>query len=177
MDLFEVLLGSGGKKRQEYEDFAHRYDQGPPWEGYSDREVLDRYGEVAHKMPAADYEAAVRDAMSRLSPEEQAELLRTIQERTRGRGASVPESRSGAGGGASVGLDDLTRSVRELHEQPGRLREVLTEAPEGQPRGVPGSAGAPGLPGGLEGIFANPLAKAAIAGITAMLVRRMLAPR
>jgi len=47
--------------------------------------------------------------------------------------------------------------------------------PAGQPRGVPG--GAPGIPGGLESIFANPLAKAAIAGITAMLVRRMLAPR
>ena len=177
MDLFEVLLG-GGKKRQEYEDFTRRYDQGPPWEGYSDREVLDRYGEVAHKMPASEYEAAVRDALSRLSPEEQSELLHTIQERTRDRGAPAsPPRASGAGGGG--GLDDLAQSVRELHEQPGRLREVLTAPseppPAGQPRGVPG--GAPGIPGGLESIFANPLAKAAIAGITAMLVRRMLAPR
>jgi hypothetical protein len=180
MDLFEVLLG-GGKKRDEYEDFAHRYDQGKPWEGYSDREVLDRYSEVAHKMPAQDYEAAVQDALSRLSPEEQAELLRTIQERARGRGAPAPAPRSG--GAAGGGLDDLARSVRELHEQPGRLREVLTESspgsPAGQPHGGPGGAGAgaPGVPGGLESIFANPLAKAAIAGITAMLVRRMLTPR
>ena len=177
MDLFEVLLG-GGKKRQEYEDFAQRYDQGPPWEGYSDREVLDRYGEVAHKLPTEDYDAAVRDAMSRLSPEEQADLLRSIQERTRGRGASVPEPRAGASGG---GLDDLARSVRELHEQPGRLRDVLTEPssrpPAGQPRGNPGGAGTPGIPGGLESIFASPLAKAALAGITAMLVRRMLTSR
>jgi hypothetical protein len=176
MDLFEVLLG-GGKKRQDYEDFARRYDEGPPWEGYTDREVLDRYGEVAHKMPAADYEAAVRDALSRLSPEEQAELLHTIQERTRGREA--PGSAPRAGGARGGGLDDLARSVRELHEQPGRLREVLTDSseppPARQPRGVPG--GAPGIPGGLENIFANPLAKAAIAGITAMLVRRMLTPR
>ena len=177
MDLFEVLLG-GGKKRQEYEDFTRRYDQGRPWEGYSDREVLDRYGEVAHTMPAADYEAAVRDALSRLSPEEQAELLQTIQARTHGREASALPPRAGGAGGDG-GLDDLARSVRELHEQPGRLREVLTSPseppPAGQPRGVPG--GAPGIPGGLENIFANPLAKAAIAGITAMLVRRMLAPR
>ena len=124
MDLFEVLLG-GGKKRQEYEDFTRRYDQGPPSEGYSDQEVMERYGEVAHKLPAQDYEAAVRDAMSRLSPEEQAELLRSIQERTRGRGAAPPTGLlpGPAGGG---GLDDLARSVRELHEQPGRLREVLT---------------------------------------------------
>ena len=181
MDLFEVLLGGGQKKRQEYEDFAQRYDQGPPSEGYSDQEVLERYGEVAHKLPAQDYEAAVRDAMSRLSPEEQAELLRSIQERTRGRGAA-PEPRAGAGGG---GLDDLARSVRELHEQPGRLREVLAgpshQAPgEGnRPQRGPGGAGAGpgGLPAGLENIFASPVAKAAIAGITAMLVRRMLMPR
>lgn len=180
MDLFEVLLGGGQKKRQEYEDFTHRYDQGPPSEGYSDQEVLERYGEVAHKLPAQDYEAAVRDAMSRLSPEEQAELLRSIQERTRGRDAA-PEPRAGAGGG---GLDDLARSVRELHEQPGRLREVLAspsqQVPAGnQPPRGPGGAGAgpAGLPTGLENIFASPVAKAAIAGITAMLVRRMLMPR
>jgi hypothetical protein len=141
---------------------------------------MDRYGEVAHKLPAQDYEAAVRDAMSRLSPEEQAELLRSIQERTKGRGAA-PEPRAGAGG---AGLDDLARSVRELHEQPGRLREVLAgpspQAPAGgQPQRGPGGAGAgpAGLPAGLENIFASPVAKAAIAGITAMLVRRMLMPR
>jgi hypothetical protein len=179
MDLLEVLVG-GGKKRQEYEDFTQRYDQGPPWEGYSDREVLDRYGEVAHKMPAQDYEAAVHDALSRLSPEEQADLLRSIQERTRDRGATAPAPRAGGGGG---GLDDLARSVRELHEQPGRLREVLTEPSsrpaEGQARRVPGGAGggSAGIPGGLENIFASPLAKAALAGITAMLVRRMFASR
>ena len=71
MGLFEILMG-GGQKRQEYEDFARRYEQGPPSEGYSDREVLDRYGEVAHKLPSTDYEAAVRDALARLSPAEQA---------------------------------------------------------------------------------------------------------
>ena len=43
MGLFEILMG-GGQKRQEYQDFARRYEQGPPWEGYSDWEVLDRAG-------------------------------------------------------------------------------------------------------------------------------------
>jgi hypothetical protein len=42
------------------------------------------------------------------------------------------------------------------------------------PRSPEGSAG--GTPGAGT-IFANPLAKAALAGIAAMLVRRMLAPR
>jgi hypothetical protein len=179
MDLFDVLLG-GGTKRQEYEDFARRYDEGPPWEGYSDREVMDRYGEVSHKLPAEDYEAAVRDALSRLSPAEQGELLRTIQERTGGRDAATSARVSGAG--RSGGLDDLVRSVQELHEEPGRLRQVLAGPSErtstGQSR-IPGGfgTGAPGIPGGLESIIGSPLGKAALAGITAMLVRRMLRPR
>lgn len=181
MDLFEILMG-GGEKRKEYEDFAQRYEQGPPWEGYSDQEVLDRYGAVAHKVPAADYEIAVREALSRLSPAEQAEFLQSLQERTRSRGVAAPDPRSGGGSG---GLDDLARSVRELHEQPGRLRDVLTEqSAEGpgsieRPGSIPTGAGT-GAAGGRFGagsIFGNPLAKAAIAGITAMLVRRMLTSR
>jgi hypothetical protein len=175
MGLFEILMGGGGQKRQEYEDFARRYEQGPPWEGYSDREVLDRYGEVAHKVSPTDYEAAVRDALARLSPAEQAQLLQELQQRTAGRGVTVPKSSPGGGAG---GLDELTRSVRELHEQPGRLREVVTQPAEGGAAGRPAGAGAgpAGLPD-IGGIFASPMAKAAIAGITAMLVRRMLAPK
>lgn len=175
MDLFEILMG-GGQKRHEYEDFARRYDEGPPWDGYSDQEVLERYGEVAHKASPTDYEAAVRDAMSRLSAAEQAEFLRMLQERTRARGVTLPQPRPEAGGS---GLDGLARSVRELHQQPGRLRDVLTGPTEGGSGGVPSGAGVgpAGVPPGLGSIFQSPLAKAAIAGITAMLVRKMLAPR
>jgi hypothetical protein len=173
MGLFEILMG-GGQKRHEYEDFARRYEQGPPWEGYSDREVLDRYGEVAHEVPPADYEGAVREALSRLSPTERAEFLRHLQERSRGRGVTLPEPRPGGGGG---GLDELARSVRELHEEPGRLRDVLTRSSGGGSGDLPGSPGATpaGVPQEITSIFGSPLAKAAIAGITAMLVRRMLA--
>jgi hypothetical protein len=174
MDLFEILMG-GGSKRQEYEDFGRRYEQGPPWEGYTDQEVLDRYGEVAHKLPAADYEAAVREALSRLSPGEQAAFLRDLQDRTRGRESSLREPRQETGG---RDLDQLARSVRELHEEPGRLRDALTRQQGGEPRGVPGGIDpAPPAPSLGEGLFQSPLAKAAIAGITAMLVRRMLSPR
>jgi hypothetical protein len=174
MDLFEILRG-GGEKRQQYEDFTRRYEQGKPWEGYSDEEVLDRYGEVAHTVPPADYEAAVRDALARLSPQEQAEFLRALQERARARGVAAPPPR---GPGAGGGLDDLARSVREMHEQPGRLRDVLTR-PSTEARGGVSEAGAAptGLPSGAGSIFDNPLAKAALAGITAMLVRRMLGAR
>ena len=67
MDLFEVLMGSG-KNREEYQDYANRYEQGPAWEGYSDQEVLDRYDSVAHKVSPREYEQATREAFDRLSP-------------------------------------------------------------------------------------------------------------
>jgi hypothetical protein len=41
MNLIEMLTGDG-KKKQEYEDFASRYDRGHPSDGYTDEEVLDR---------------------------------------------------------------------------------------------------------------------------------------
>jgi hypothetical protein len=67
MNLFDMLTGMGSK-RDEYEDFARRYEQGSPSEGYSDQEVLDRYGSVAHNVSATDYEEAAREAFDRLSP-------------------------------------------------------------------------------------------------------------
>lgn len=176
MDLFEVLFG-GNARRPEYEDFARRYDEGPPWDGYSDREVLDRYGEVAHKLPPEEYEAATREALSRLSPAQQADLGRHLLERAAARGVALPDARPAAAPGG--GLDGLARSVRELHEQPGRLRDLLGTPGGGAGSPVPGGAGAraSGVPADAGSIFGSPLAKAAIAGITAMLVRRMLAPR
>jgi hypothetical protein len=66
MNLFDMLTGMGSK-RDEYEDFARRYEQGSPSEGYSDQEVLDRYGSVAHNVSAADYEEAACRIRTRLA--------------------------------------------------------------------------------------------------------------
>ena len=50
MGILDELLG-GGQRQKEYKDFLDRYDQGDPSEGYSDQEVLERYGEVSHAVP------------------------------------------------------------------------------------------------------------------------------
>ena len=47
MGILDELL-AGGKRQNEYKDFVNRYEQGGPSEGYSDQEVLKRYGEMAH---------------------------------------------------------------------------------------------------------------------------------
>ena len=73
-----------------YKDFVDRYEQGDPSEGYSDQEVLKRYGEVSHAVPPDQYAQAAQEALGKLSPEERAEFLKTLQERAAARGVNLP---------------------------------------------------------------------------------------
>ena len=41
MGLTDTLQDSG--RRQQFEDFVQRYDQGQPWEGISDDEAKQRH--------------------------------------------------------------------------------------------------------------------------------------
>ena len=161
MDLMEMLTGAG-KKQHEYEDFASRYDQGHPSEGYTDEEVLDRYGSVAHNVSADDYEQAAQQAYARLSPDERAEFGRYLQQRAQAKGIEVPAPPQGQSGFGDLGW--LSNATSQLHQRPGVLREIL-----GRFGGRSGSAGG--------GLLSSPIAKAALAGITATLVKRALGRR
>ena len=50
MGVLDDLLGNEQLQKQ-YKDSDKRYEQGDPSEGYSDQEVLKRYGEVSHAVP------------------------------------------------------------------------------------------------------------------------------
>ena len=63
MGILDELLG-GGQRQKEYKDFVNRYEQGAPSEGYSDEEVLKRYGEVAHAVPRDQYAQAAQEAQA-----------------------------------------------------------------------------------------------------------------
>jgi hypothetical protein len=158
MNLFEMLTGAG-KNKQEFEDFASRYDQGHPSEGYSDEEVLDRYGSVAHSVSPNDYEQGAQESYACLSPEERAEFGRFLQQRAQNKGIDVPAPPPGQSGFGDLGW--LTNATSQLHQQPGVFREILG-----------GLAG--GSRSGGGSILSNPIAKAALAGITATLVKRAL---
>ncbi len=117
MGILDELLG-GGQLQRTFEDFVKRYDQGPPAEGYSDQEVVDRYREVAHAVPPDQYAQAAQEALARLSPEERAEFVKMLQERARARGVALPRQ---------VGSDpkELGQVVTDLHEKPGQLTDIL----------------------------------------------------
>ena len=81
------LLGNEQLQKQ-YKDFVKRYEQGDPSEGYSDQEVLKRYGEVSHAVPPDQYAQAAQEALSKLSPEDREEFLKVLQKRKELRSAA-----------------------------------------------------------------------------------------
>jgi hypothetical protein len=158
-----MLMGNS-QTREGFQDFLNRFEEGPPWEGYGDREVLDRYGDVAHKVSPSDYQQAARDAFGRLSEADREEFGRLLAGQAQRKRLDLPGLAPGQGQGFGD-LDWLANITSQLHQQPGLLRDILG-----------------GLTGSREtdtsgGIFSNPLAKAALAGIAAMLVKKVLGGR
>ena len=89
MGILDELLG-GGQLQKEYKDFVDRYEQGDPSDGYSDQEVLKRYGEVSHAVPPDQFAQAAQEALNKLSPEERAAFVKMLQERAAERGVTLP---------------------------------------------------------------------------------------
>src|SRR3954452_17588756 len=89
MGILDDLLG-GGKRQEEYSDFVDRYQQGEPSQGYTDQEVLKRYGEVSHAVPPDQYAQAAQEALSKLSPEDRTVFMKMLQDRAAARGIKLP---------------------------------------------------------------------------------------
>ena len=161
MGILDELLGNEQLQKQ-YKDFVKRYEQGDPSEGYSDQEVLKRYGEVSHAVPPDQYAQAAQEALSKLSPEDRAEFLKMLQERAAARGVMLP-------GKVASDPKDLGKVLTDLHEKPGQLRDVLGPG-HGQLQGQASG------PSPIIEILKSPMAKAVLAGIAAMVVKRVMNP-
>ncbi|MGB9383542.1 MAG: hypothetical protein WCB50_01945 [Pseudolabrys sp.] len=156
MGILDELVG-GGQRQKEYTDFLTRYERGNPSEGYSDEEVLKRYGEVSHAVPPDQYAQAAQEALGKLSPEDRAEFLKMLQERAATRGVKLP-------GNVASDPKDLGKVLSDLHEKPGQLRDILGGGqPQQQPQGS----------NPIINILKSPQAKAVLAGIAASVVKRV----
>jgi predicted RNA-binding Zn ribbon-like protein len=158
MSIIDQLFG--GQRKQDFENFVDRYEQGRPSEGYDDQEVIDRYSDVAHQISDEDYEDATQRSLERLSPEERVELGQHLRERARERRLHIPELNQYQDENFQ-NSSDLAGLIGKLHKNPGQLRDLL----RGRSTNQGGS------------IFDNPLAKAALAGIAAMAVKRLMGRR
>src|SRR5215831_12249677 len=117
MGILDELL-AGGQRQEEYSDFVERYEQGHPSHGYSDQEVLERYGEVSHAIPSDQYAQAAQEALSKLSPEERAAFVKMLQDRAAARGLTLPRQ-------VAPEPKDLGQVLTDLHVKPGQLRDIL----------------------------------------------------
>src|SRR5204862_5002144 len=161
MSMLDDLLG-GGQRQKEYGDFVKRYEQGAPSEGYSDQEVLKRYGEVSHAVAPDQYAQAAQEALSKLSPEERAAFVKMLQDRAAASGVTLPPK-------MAPEPKELGQVLTDLHEKPGQLRDMLgggAAQPEEQ-----ASASSP-----ITHIRTSPIAKAVLAGIAAMVVKGVMGP-
>ena len=165
MGILDDLLG-GGARQRDYQDFVNRYEQGQPSEGYSDQEVVERYRDVAHAVPPDQYAQAAQEALARLSPEERAAFVKMLQERAQAKGTALP-------GQITSNPKDLGQVLTDLHQTPGRLRDLLGGGGP-QAQGAGGAQGQPAGAGGAPSVLASPLARAALAGIAAMVVKRVM---
>jgi hypothetical protein len=159
MGILDELL-SGGQRQKEYKDFVTRYEQGDPSEGYSDQEVLKRYGEVSHAVPPDQYARAAQEALGKLSPEERAAFAKMLQERVASRGLTLPRE-------VKLEPNELGQVLANLHQKQGQLRDMLA-GPDVQPGGEAPKSNP------IGDILASPMAKAVLAGIAAMAVKRIM---
>jgi hypothetical protein len=159
MGILDELLG-GGQRQKEYRDFVDRYEQGKPSEGYSDQEVLKRYGDVSHAVPPNQYTQAAIEALGKLSPEDRAAFLKMLQERAATLGVALPRQ-------VTAEPKELGQVLTDLHGKPGQLRDMLgggnVQPREQAQRSNP-----------IIDMLASPQAKAVLAGIAAMVVKRVM---
>ena len=156
MGILDELL-TGGQRQNEYKDFVNRYEQGAPSEGYSDQEVLKRYGEVSHAVSPDQYAQAAQEALSKLSPEDRAAFVKMLQDRAAESGVTLPRN-------VAPEPKELGQVLTDLHKKPGQLRDML-----GADAIQQASASSP-----ITDILSSPMAKAVLAGIAAIVVKRIV---
>jgi len=161
MGILDELLG-GGQRQKEYKDFVNRYEQGSPSEGYSDQEVLKRYGEVSHAVPPDQYAKAAQEALGKLSPEERAAFVKMLQERAAALGVTLSPK-------VAPEPKELGQVLTDLHGKPGQLRDMLGGGAAQPQEQASGSSP-------IVDILKSPMAKAVLAGIAAMVVKRVMNP-
>jgi len=165
MEFVEKLMG-GGEQQREYQGFVDGYDSGHPAEGYDEQEVMQRHEAVAAQLSPDEYQQAAQQSFDRLSPDERAQFGQHLQEEAQQQGYNDP---------------DLAHAAHEQFQDSGFLAQAAAKM-QGQQPGMLGqllSGGGGGLGGMLgsssgSGMMGNPMAKAALAGITAFAAKTMM---
>jgi hypothetical protein len=176
------LLG-GQQEQQQFQDFTQRYQQGAPWDGISDDEAMSRHNQVASQIPPDVYQQSARESFDRLDPNQRQQLGQVLMQQAPQYGVQVPQAQGAQLQDSGV----LAQVAGQLQQkQPGVLGQILGGAMGGSGGSATGGAmgGLGSMLGGGStqqaeggqggGMLSSPIAKAALGGIAAMAVQRMM---
>jgi hypothetical protein len=174
--MVDQLLGGlfGGQdndddtmRRGRAQDFVSRYEQGAPWDNISGDEALHNYQNVSQRLSPQEYEESAAEAFQRMSPQERAQFAQLLQQQGGGQfgGGSYDDPRQ---------LAQLTSQFQQQNQ--GGLGSLFGGGGSGGGLGsmLGGSGGGSGGGGGMGDMLNNPIAKAALGGIAAMAMRKMM---
>ena len=108
------------------------------------------------------YQESAQEAFSRLSPQQRLQLGQHLQQQTRQQGYNVPDLNQD-------GIDDRLQDPAYLAQATGQLHQ--------QQPGILGDLLGGGSGGGGQSMLQSPIAKAALAGIAAMAVKKVMSGR
>ena len=169
------------RRRSRAQDFVSRYEQGPPYEGIGPDEAYHNYRQVAGRLSPQEYEESAAEAFQRMSPQERRQFAQMLQQRAGGQvsGFQSQDPRS-----------FQTDDPRELARMTSRFRQQGSGGFDlGDLFGFGGGGGGGGGGdllsarrgggggGGMGDLMSNPLAKAALGGIAAIAMKRMMGGR
>jgi hypothetical protein len=157
MNIVEDLFG-GQQQQQELQNFAKRYDQGHPSQGYDDQEVVQKHNQVAKHLSPQQYQQAAKESFEKLTPQERQEFAQWLKQRAKQHNAKVPEFDQN-----QAQSPDFLASLMGNMQQQGGTGALLGSLMGG------GSGGS-----GNSSMLGNPVAKAALAGIAAMAAKKFL---
>ena len=141
-------------------DFVDRYERGA-YDQIGDDEVIHNYRAATSRLSPDEYQGAAADAMRQLSPEQRRELRRELKRRSRDRFDASDDS-----------PEEIARAMQRADQEDqegGGLAGLFglggSNASGGQPQG-----------GGIGGMLDNPVAKVAMAGVAAMVAKKLTDP-
>jgi len=150
-------------RRRRATDFVDRYERGAH-DQIGDDEVVQNYRATTSRLSPDQYQQAATDAFRNMSQEERRELRREMKRRSKDRFDAADDSpeeiaramqkadQEESGGGGIAGLFGFGGDDADKNRN-------------AQPQG-----------GGIGGLFDNPLAKVAMAGVAAMAAKKLTDP-
>jgi hypothetical protein len=172
-------------QRSKAQDFVNRYDEGPPYANISGEEALANYQSVASRLSPQQLEESAAEAYARMSLQDRQQFAQFLKERsgenldqydddprsmahmTSQLQAQQPDGIAGLLGGAG-GLGSLLGGGNSGGGLGSMLSGVLS-GDDDNDRNANQSQG-----GGMGDILNNPVARAALGGIAAMAMKKMM---